>query len=275
MLYYVAMKDLVVKHNALTTASYSLSLTEQRLILLAIVSARSAGKGIDSIEPLVIHASHYMQQFDVAKHTAYEMLKEAVSNLFNRQFSYMQPYNNSFEKVTSRWVSKISYRENEATVTMVFAPDVVPLVTELERNFTHYAIEQISELSSAYAVRMYEILISWRGTQETGLIELDELRNRLGIAEDEYTRMSDFKRRVLDLAINQINEHTDITAQYRQHKKGRKIIGFNFDFKFKKTKTPSQAKHHYTRADLEQNSALALPGESYEQALKRLNAKQH
>ena len=158
---------------------------------------------------------------------------------------------------------------------MVFAPDVVPLVTELERNFTHYAIEQISGLSSAYAVRMYEILISWRGTQETGLIELYELRNRLGIAEDEYTRMSDFKRRVLDLAISQINEHTDITAKYQQHKKGRRITGFSFDFKFKKTKTPPQAKHHYNRADLEQNSTLALPGESYEQALKRLNSKQN
>jgi plasmid replication initiation protein len=42
--------------------------------------------------------------------------------------------------------------------------------------------------------------------------------------------MDNFKNRVLDVAINQINEHTDIKATYEQHKHGRKIIGFSFSF---------------------------------------------
>ena len=44
-------------------------------------------------------------------------------------------------------------------------------------------------------------------------------------------RMSDFKIRVLEPSIKQINEHTDITVTYEQHKKGRSIIGFSFRFK--------------------------------------------
>jgi len=103
----------------------------------------------------------------------------------------------------------------------------------LEEQFTKYELQQISNLSSAYAVRLYELLIAWRSTGQTPVIELTEFRNKIGILDDEYTRMGNFKDRVLNLAIAQINEHTDITA-YQQHKKGRSISGFSFSFKQKK-----------------------------------------
>lgn len=45
--------------------------------------------------------------------------------------------------------------------------------------------------------------------------------------------MSDFKKRVLDTSLEQINEHTDILAEYEQHKQGRTITGFTFKFKQK------------------------------------------
>jgi plasmid replication initiation protein len=45
--------------------------------------------------------------------------------------------------------------------------------------------------------------------------------------------MGDFKKFVLDLAVKQINEYTDITVKYEQHKKGRTITGFTFTFKYK------------------------------------------
>lgn len=267
------MNDLVVKHNALTNASYSLALTEQRLILLAIVDARRSGQSITSNGSLTIAASDYAQQFGTTRQASYLALQEASEALFNRYFSYQEIKGGQKKKSKSRWVSKISYIDDLAQVELIFAPDVVPLITELERNFTHYAIEQISGLSSAYAVRLYEILMSWRGTQKTGLIELSELRNRLGVAEGEYKRMHHFKARVLDLAIDQINEHTDIKVKYGQHKNGRKISGFNFDFRFKKSKAMAKAKLHYTRDDLDKNPKLANPGESYEQALRRLNSR--
>ncbi len=131
-------------------------------------------------------------------------------------------------------------------------------------------------LNSAYAVRLYEILMSWRGAQKTEMIELSELRNRLGVEGKEYRKMSDFKRRVLDLATHQINENTDIKVRYQQYKSGRKIIGFSFDFSFKK-KPPSPdnppSTACYTKKDLDKNPELANPGESYEQALKRLNSQ--
>lgn len=45
--------------------------------------------------------------------------------------------------------------------------------------------------------------------------------------------MANFKARVLDIALKQINELTDITASYEQNKQGRVITGFSFNFRQK------------------------------------------
>ncbi|MDW8490713.1 replication initiation protein RepM [Acinetobacter sp. OYA S30] len=232
------MRDLVVKDNALINASYNLDLVEQRLILLAIVEARGSGKGINANDPLEVHAESYINQFNVARQTAYQALKDACKDLFARQFSYQEiNKRGNVENVLSRWVSEIRYIDDEATVKLIFAPAIVPLITRLEEQFTKYELQQISNLSSAYAVRLYELLIAWRSTGQTPVIELTEFRNKIGILDDEYTRMGNFKDRVLNLAIAQINEHTDITVKYEQHKKGRNISGFSFSFKQKKVVT--------------------------------------
>lgn len=229
------MRDLVVKDNALINASYNLDLVEQRLILLAIVEARDSGRGINANDPLEVHAESYVNQFNVARQTAYQALKDACKDLFVRQFSYQEiNKRGNVENVLSRWVSEIRYIDDEATVKLIFAPAIVPLITRLEEQFTKYELQQISNLSSAYAVRLYELLIAWRSSGQTPIIELAEFRQKIGVLDDEYTRMGNFKDRVLNLAIAQINEHTDINVQCQQHKKGRNISGFSFTFKLKK-----------------------------------------
>lgn len=230
------MRDLVVKDNALINASYNLDLVEQRLILLAIVEARGSGRGINANDPLEVHAESYVTQFNVTRQTAYQALKDACKDLFARQFSYQEiNKRGNIENVLSRWVSEIRYIDDEATVKLIFAPAIVPLITRLEEQFTKYELQQISNLSSAYAVRLYELLISWRGTGNTPIIELSDFRHKIGVLDDEYTRMGNFKDRVLNLAISQVNEHTDIEVKCNQHKKGRNISGFSFQFKQKRT----------------------------------------
>ena len=221
------MSDLIVKDNALMNASYNLDLVEQRLILLAILEARESGKGINANDPLTVHAESYINQFGVARQTAYQALKDACKDLFARQFSYQEKRERGRANITSRWVSQIAYIDETATVEVIFAPAVVPLITRLEEQFSQYDIEQISGLSSAYAVRLYELLICWRSTGKTPVIELAEFRKRLGVLDDEYTRSDNFKRWIIENPIKQINEHTDIIASYEQHKKGGQSQDFH------------------------------------------------
>ena len=65
-----------------------MELTEQLLILLAIINARETGQGLSATEALEIHASEYAKHFNVSIDASYKALKDAVNNLFNRQFSY-------------------------------------------------------------------------------------------------------------------------------------------------------------------------------------------
>lgn len=229
------MAQLIVKDNALIEASYTLDLAEQRLILLAILEAREQQTLIQAGSLLRIHASNYVNQFDVEKHTAYKVLKDAVQGLYEAGFAYSKADERTGKigHYKSRWVDKIGYIDELGCVDLVFASDVIPLITRLEQRFTEYDIKQVSNLQSKYAVRLYELIIQWRSTGKTPMIDLQDLRNRLGLSDSEYNRSDNFKRRVLDLAIKQINDNTDIKATYEQHKQGQKIEGFTFKFTVK------------------------------------------
>ena len=211
--------ELVVKDNALINASYNLETAEQRLIMLAVINARETGQGITADSKLEIHASDYAKHFNVSTDAAYKVMKEAVNNLFERKFSYVAEYKKTGKTgvVRSRWVSRIFYVDSLAILEITFAPDVVPLVTRLEEHFTSYQLKQVSNLTSKYAIRLYELLIAWREVGKTPQIELSEFRQKIGVENGEYERMHHFKARVLEPAIKQINEHTDITASYEQH----------------------------------------------------------
>lgn len=230
-------KQLVTKDNSLIGASYSLGVVEQRLIFLAIIEAREQKTLIEAGGLLRIYAQSYAKQFNVEKHTSYEAMKRAVEGLYEAGFAYSKIDDRSGKvgHYKSRWVDKIGYIDDLGCVELVFASDVIPLITRLEARYTEYELKQVVGLQSEYAIRLYELIIQWRSLGKTNQISLVELREKLGLV-DEYQRIEAFKRRVLDLAITQINKHTDITADYEQHKQGRVIIGFTFKFKVKKNK---------------------------------------
>lgn len=247
------MTELVVKDNALIQASYTLDLVEQRLMLLAIMEARETGKGIAPDSLLQIHAHSYAEHFNVNKETAYTVMKDASKGLFDRYVTYhdKNPKTGKDRSFHCRWVDKIGYEKDTGIVYLRFTHDVVPLITRLEQQFTSYDIEQISSLNSGYAIRLYELLIQWRSVGKTPVFDLQQFRQQLGVEEIKYSRMSDFKKYVLDFAVQQINEHTDITVKYNQHKQGRIITGFTFIFKVKtKTKKAIESKRDSDTPDM-------------------------
>ena len=234
------MSELVVKDTALINASYTLDLAEQRLILLAIIEARNSGQGITHDSLLRIHASNYAKQFGVNDKTAYTVVKDASKGLFDRYVTYhdKNPKNGKDRSFHCRWVDKIGVEPDSGIVYMRFTSDVVPLITRLESHFTSYEIDKVANLSSSYAIRLYELCVAWREQGFTQQYKIEELRQKLGVEPEKYKAMNNFKARVIDLAIKQINEHTDITVKYEQHKTGRTITAMSFTFKVKKAPEP-------------------------------------
>ena len=238
--------QLVIKDNILVEASYSLELVEQRILLLSIITARENNQKIELGKPLTIHANKYAEVFNVDKKSAYDVLKSGADGLIGKSFRYYE--NNKLSK--SNWVDTVAYVENGGFIEIKFTSKVVAFISELERRFTSYEISQVANLKNRYSIRLYESLIQYRSTGKLN-ISLNDLRLRLGLLENEYYQMSMFKKRVLDLAVSQINEHTDISVKYEQQKQGRTITGFNFSFKQKASKaTAQQIKRDDTTGDL-------------------------
>ena len=99
-------------------------------------------------------------------------------------------------------------------------------------------------------MRLFECLIRFKASK-TLTITLDELRFRFGLLDTEYKVMSDFKKRVLDMAVKDINDNTDISVNYDQHKQGRTITGFTFKFKQKaKTAKANKAERDPSTLDM-------------------------
>lgn len=248
------MSNIVYKDNNLIEASYALTLTEQRIILLSIIIAREMDENFSSETPVTVPASMYMEKFKVERQTAYEALQTACDTLFERRLSFESTEAETGQKAfyKSRWVSKVGYLKDAACVQLTFAPDIVPLFMSLEKRFTRYELKQIADLSSIYSIRLYELLIRWRSTGFM-TIKIENLREKLGLLNGQYKTMGDFKKRVLDNAVAQINQYTDIIVQYSQVKEGRLIKEFHFSFEIKKIKDVKQIKNKYTLTDKQQS----------------------
>ena len=220
--------DLVVKSNRLNMAIQNLSLSEVRILQLAIVDARETGNGLSLDKPLSISALRYAKAFGVARQTAHEAILSAEKNLFDRRFSFLDTDD---KLVKSRWVQRVKYLDDEASIEVILTYDVVNEITRIdgyENFFTQYLLEQTAKMQSTYSVRLYELLVQWKSAKKTPLLQLDCFRQQLGVGVDEYKLMSNFKKRVLDLAVKEINETSDLTVSYEQEKRGKRIVGFKF-----------------------------------------------
>jgi plasmid replication initiation protein len=234
--------ELVVKSNRLIEASYRLTLAEQRIILLAITEARRTQTGLSEANLLAIRAVDYAEMFGVPENQAYEQIKEAVQTLFSRYVILRDIHPETGKDRVSKvhWVSSASYIDGAGIVQLCFAQQMVPYITRLEAEFTRYKLEKVANMSSAYAIRLYELLMQW-GSVGQREIELDWLKKTLMVDKD-YPRMFDFKKRVVDIAIAQINEFSDLTASYTQRKTGRNVTHLTFSFQPKEEPKPKKAK---------------------------------
>lgn len=236
--------DMIVKSNKLINASYYLTLSEIRLLDLALSELsdyEECEKHITTLPEFVeVRAEQYAEVYGVSMDTAYSALQEASEQLFGRYFTYQvrsEKYPSHFEERKARWVQEIGYINGKGAVTLSFTKSLVELAGRLKGSFSRYHLCQKAPLTSIYAHRLYEMMMQWRlSAKEVPYVTYWDLRNRFEIKEDEYERVANFKARVLDPAVKQINDLTDINVSYEQAKEGRTIVGFVFKFKFKKGK---------------------------------------
>lgn len=129
---------------------------------------------------------------------------------------------------------RIEYRP-ENGLLIRFNEEMKPLILDIlesGKGYTKLDAKQLFGLQSAYAVRLLELMLQYRGLMRNNIItrhiELDELRFFLNIEEGKYKQVGSFVQIVLDVPIKDINNRTEYIMSYEKTKKGRKVTGFTF-----------------------------------------------
>jgi len=263
--------ELVVKSNRLVEASYRLGLNEQRIILYAICRCREEQKGLFPDLPVTITADSFAKQFpSIDKTNVYRQLKEAMDALYERSVTIhdIDPASGHARVKKTRWVSEAAYVDGAGNVQVIFTPEVIKYVTRLEAEFTSYQLEKVGQMTSAHAVRFYELLAQHREIGSRTL-NLKWLRETLQIGPDEYKLTADFIKRVIEPSVEQINKYSDLIVSYKPVKTGRAITDFSFKIKDRerKAKTSGSPSDHAYREKLEAagQQRIPVPQDTYEE----------
>jgi plasmid replication initiation protein len=220
----------VAQSNKLVEAIHGMTLTEKRLFIHASGLARQ--QDLKEGEVLTIRADEFAKECGIESHTAYEGLQDAVERLFGRYFSYVS---GDGHPVKCRWVYRLEYKKGMGEIDVSFPAEVIFMFTVFnkENPFTIYDRKYIQQMTSVYAIRFYELFMQYRSIGNRTL-ELDKIKTMFQL-DQKYDRIFDLKKRVVDVALDQINQHTDYTVTYEQVKRGRTVHALKFYFVPKKT----------------------------------------
>jgi plasmid replication initiation protein len=242
-----ASSPLISKSNHLVEASYKLTLDEQRLVLavLAVVDSHPSKPAASAATPIEITASSINDLLPVSLNKAYGLLKDATDRLAERWVVIDYPDSNpnpedpDITRTRTRWVSAIDYLPSRGSVRLYLAPKIIPYLTQLAGDFTSYRLQHVAQMTSVYAIRLYELLVQWQCEGERE-IEIEWLKRQFMVPEN-YSRIFDLKKRVIQPAVDQINAHSNLWVKYSQRKSGREVVAFQFAFGLKANGTKALA----------------------------------
>jgi plasmid replication initiation protein len=226
-------KAIATIHNNLIQARHKLSLEEIRLMdtIISFIQPEDEDFKVYKI-PVSIFKDVYGEQrkdiYDVAKRTVEGLLSKPIK---------IESVNSKGKRVFEmfNFISYGKYEEGQGVFYVSISPQFKPYLLKLKEFFTKIPIKYTYILRSRYAIRLYELLKQY---EETGfrVDKIEDLREMLGVEENEYPRFVDFERWVLKKGIKEINEKTDLKVSYTKKKTGRKITHIEFEINSKNAK---------------------------------------
>jgi plasmid replication initiation protein len=215
----------VTKSNKLIEASYQLNTNAQKLLLCCIAQLDSRVDAITNKE-MTITTLEYERLTGVSNPR--RELYKSVDALFR---SSVIVKSNESEEVEVYWIQKKTKKhKGDGAITVVWSEDVLQYLTQLQSRFTSYKLANISELNTAHAIRLYELLMRFKSTGER-VIFVDDFKSALGIS-GKYSTYKELNRRVIQPSLRELKK-SNLDIEFIPMKKGRKIEALAFTFKEK------------------------------------------
>jgi len=222
--------DLIVKHNKVIESKYHMTNTEAKIIAKLTCMIEKNDK---DFKEHIFKSKDLLEELGLGENN-YVALKESIRKLITREIEIHQP---DEKELITTFLSSCVYDKANSTVTLSYDPKLKPYFLQLKNNFTKYYLENILELKSFYSIRIYELLKQYERIKERK-ITIKELREILDV-KNKYKLYSDFKRRILLQAQEEINEKTDLKIDFEEIKTGRKVTAIKFIIK-KKENPPKE-----------------------------------
>ena len=216
---YTERTELVVKSNDLIRKTrYSLTEQEQKIVIYLISKIQADDKELREVEISILDFCKLCNiNYDG---TTSKAIKNAIKRLADKSWWLMY----EGEEVLFRWIDKAKI--SKGTVKLRLCDFLTPFLIELKQNFTKYELINVLSLKGKYSIRLYEILKSYLW-QHKVILDLEDLKKTLQCPD--YKAYKDFRIRVLDYSIDEINNYTDLNISYNTIKDGRKIVALEFE----------------------------------------------
>ncbi|MCT2920492.1 RepB family plasmid replication initiator protein [Lactococcus lactis] len=243
-------KRKVVEHNSLITSMAKMQKTALKMFELAVSCINTENPPKDNI--IYLSKKELFAFFDVSSASKHTRFKEAIELMQKQAFFQIKEVKDKGYEMTSivpiPTVKWNSYNDN---VMIQFNQFIMPYLIDLKAEFTQYKISELKELNSKYSIILYRWLsmnynqyehYSVKGGRRAEQVEnyrnpsisVKELRE-ITDTVNEYPRFDNFERRVLKIALKEINAHTSFNVSYEKVKKGRSIDSIVFHIEKKRT----------------------------------------
>lgn len=203
-------KMIIKKHSAMIQTNVKeLTLTQRKLINYLILIAQKTGKK----ELYKTTIANIKESCNIGK-TENIDLKEQLKKLsdIKIEFNYVNKDKNEVWQIISLLASA-EVIQNTGLVEFEFSVKLLDKVLN-PSIYAPLSISLISGLKSSYSIVLYEFLRDYVGSPFVPKLLIEEFKNLMGIKDIEYSLFNNFKNRVLDIAVKEVNEKTDIRCEY-------------------------------------------------------------
>ena len=239
----------IVQDNKLINAIYPMTTNEMKVfyLTLAQVDTNDTKLGTYSI------TANQLKNSLKIDNNLYRTLKSTMHKITTRNITIEEKDTKSI--ISFPLVEYVKYTDSEGILDIKFSNKFAPYVIQLSREFTQIDLCKIAPLKSNFSIRMYGLLKQYQ-TFNRRDFSLTELKNKLGVSK-KYKLYADFKRYVLNVAKKELKENTDITFEYEEIKKGRKVEKIRFKILYAYPSNKS-SKDNNVLNDISPSEALSL-----------------
>lgn len=222
----------VVQANELLEGKQNLKLNSAKIMRALIMQIKPDD---DELKSYLITVQDLAKMLNVSAANLYRDMDSITDDILTNHVAIKDSRQGKFIKI--QWVTACAY-EKGVGLAVKMNPLLKPFLLGLKEKYTQYQLENILAMKSVYAIRIYELLQKEqiiRYMPENGVtivLTVKAIREACD-CEKKYSKISQFKSKVIDVAVREIVRCTGYSLEYDCIKNGRSIEAFRFKINLK------------------------------------------